>query len=484
MGSTIGLAGVDGVIIGRVRIPQRVIMVLILFLCTMVAYMERTGFSIAFSSAATAGNLPQSIKGGVLSAFYYGYVFSQIPGGWAAARYGGRRVLTPSFLVWAIVSIVTPIRADCVPVILVSRVVIGAAQGVVFPSIHTVLAQWIPKHERSRAVSLTTSGMYFGSAVSMLILPTVVSAISPTAVPRLVGALGLIWIGLWLWLSVEAQGEHSTADHKDHLPPGIGRQDYSSKDGHKEGHHRHTMAMDRIPPEMAAVDAQELPPRASSMIPWRALASSAPVWAIVVNNFVFHYAFYVVMNWMPTYFEQGLGVDLADIGWFKMVPYFAMFVMANVGGVLGDYMIMHTRTSISATRKILNTVGFVGAAAALLLLPLARSVSAGLFYATLTLALCSLARGGFAVNHMDIAPRFAGIVMGLSNTAGTLAGVIGVAVTGLQLDAASRAAGGTKSVAEGGQMVGWMGVFLVPAILNVISAVVFVVFGKGHKIFT
>jgi hypothetical protein len=34
---------------------------------------------------------------------------------------------------------------------------------------------------------------------------------------------------------------------------------------------------------------------------------SLPVWAIVINNFSFHYAFYVVMNWLPTYFNSGGG---------------------------------------------------------------------------------------------------------------------------------------------------------------------------------
>jgi hypothetical protein len=43
-------------------------------------------------------------------------------------------------------------------------------------------------------------------------------------------------------------------------------------------------------------------------------------------------------------------------------------------------------------------------------------------------------RGGFSVNHMDIAPKYAGMVMGISNTAGTVSGVIGVAVTGAILD--------------------------------------------------
>jgi hypothetical protein len=31
---------------------------------------------------------------------------------------------------------------------------------------------------------------------------------------------------------------------------------------------------------------------------------SPAVWAIVANNFAFHYAFYVVMNWLPTYFNR------------------------------------------------------------------------------------------------------------------------------------------------------------------------------------
>ncbi len=41
-----------------------------------------------------------------------------------------------------------------------------------------------------------------------------------------------------------------------------------------------------------------------SSVPWRRMLLHPAVWAIVVNNYTFHYAFYVVMNWLPTYFEQ------------------------------------------------------------------------------------------------------------------------------------------------------------------------------------
>ena len=43
------------------------------------------------------------------------------------------------------------------------------------------------------------------------------------------------------------------------------------------------------------------------------------VWAIVVNNFTFHYAFYVVMNWLPTYFDKARGAA-AGVCWLLGLP--------------------------------------------------------------------------------------------------------------------------------------------------------------------
>lgn len=70
-------------------------------------------------------------------------------------------------------------------------------QGFVIPAVHTVLAGWIPPAERARAVSLTTSGLYLGSAIAMLLLPSVAARLGPAALVRLVGCLGLAWLGLW-----------------------------------------------------------------------------------------------------------------------------------------------------------------------------------------------------------------------------------------------------------------------------------------------
>jgi hypothetical protein len=42
------------------------------------------------------------------------------------------------------------------------------------------------------------TGMYLGSAAAMLVLPSVAAAAGPASLLRLVGALGLSWLLLWL----------------------------------------------------------------------------------------------------------------------------------------------------------------------------------------------------------------------------------------------------------------------------------------------
>lgn len=51
---------------------------LLCFLATFTAYVERVGFSIAYTAMAKRVNVSESVKGTVLSAFYWGYGVSQV----------------------------------------------------------------------------------------------------------------------------------------------------------------------------------------------------------------------------------------------------------------------------------------------------------------------------------------------------------------------------------------------------------------------
>ena len=183
------------------------------------------------------------------------------------------------------------------------------------------------------------------------------------------------------------------------------------------------------------------------------------------------------MNWLPTYFELGLQLSLQDMGSSKMMPYLNMFIFSNIGGMLADHFVTKRILSITNTRKFLNTIGFVVASLALMAIPMFRTSDGAVLCSSVALGFLALGRAGFAVNHMDIAPRYAGIVMGVSNTAGTLAGIIGVDLSGKLLEAAKTADSDLSSPES------WRMVFFIPGLLCIFSSVVFLLFSTGERIF-
>jgi ACS family sodium-dependent inorganic phosphate cotransporter len=216
-------------------------------------------------------------------------------------------------------------------------------------------------------------------------------------------------------------------------------------------------------PPHASADA------ASSRSPQAALLRCVPLWALVVNNFTFHYAFFILMSWLPTLYDAR-GADPTRLGSLKMTPYLIMGVCSNVGGVLADLLIAR-KWGVTRTRKVLNSAGFAAASLALLALPAARSLNATVALACCAMGSLALARGGYSVNHMDIAPRHAGVLMGVSNGAGSMAGMIGPWVTGRILERAASTASA------------WHTACAVPAGLCTLGAVVFAVLGTGERLF-
>jgi len=106
-------------------------------------------------------------------------------------------------------------------------------------------------------------------------------------------------------------------------------------------------------------------------------------------------------------------------------------------------------------------------AAALLVVPHVDSAALAIGVLCASAALGAAVAAGFGTNHLDIAPRHAGVLMGLSNTAGTLPGVIGVPLSGWIVEATGS----------------WELVFQVAAGVKIFGLLFFLAFAKGEKIF-
>lgn len=118
-------------------------------------------------------------------------------------------------------------------------------------------------------------------------------------------------------------------------------------------------------------------------------------------------------------------------GTLSALPYLAMWIFSNVFSFIADYMIVSERFNHTSTRKIINSIGQYGPAICLII----ASYTGCERY--LTVAILTMGLGfngaiysGFKINHLDITPRFAGILMSFTNCTANLAGLLAPIVAG------------------------------------------------------
>jgi ACS family sodium-dependent inorganic phosphate cotransporter len=189
------------------------------------------------------------------------------------------------------------------------------------------------------------------------------------------------------------------------------------------------------------------------------------VWAIIVGHFACNWTVYLLLAWLPSYFKTTFGVSLANAGLLSAAPWLVSFVMANVSGAWADRMIRAGR-SAGFVRKLMQTIGLVGGAVFLLLLTRATTPTAAVLLMCCATGAGAFCISGFAPNCFDIAPRYADVIWGISNTVATLPGIIGVYITGWLVDST-----GT-----------FVAPFLLTAGISLFGAAFYLVFGSGKKL--
>lgn len=381
------------------RWPRRYTIIVLFALGTALCYIDRVNISIAIIPLAADKGYDATAKGLVLSSFFWGYIWLQMLGGWLADRFGGKRVLMAGVAIWSLATALTPPAASIsFGALLATRALLGAGEGLNFPAVHSVAARWTVVAERARAISFHFSGLTFGTMIALLVSPAIIIELGWPSVFYISGALGLVWLAAWQIKAADAPEDC----------PGM------------------------TPHEMATIAAGRPEMPFAGAIPWRAILREPAVWAIVIAHLCNNFGFYIILLWLPSYLAHNFNVPMARLGELSVIPYAVAFVMQNASGWLADTL-QKRGMSLTAVRKSMQGAAFVLGALPLLALPTASSVGVAVILVTLSIGGSSLGVGAFAVNHLDVAPRYAGILMGLSNTFATIPGIIGVASTGLIL---------------------------------------------------
>ncbi|XP_047503595.1 putative inorganic phosphate cotransporter isoform X1 [Pieris napi] len=381
---------------------MRHVVIFLLFLSTVTSYATRVSMSLAIVAMTKPNEhgfpvfeWEQSIRDTILSSFFWGYIVLQIPAGLLAGRFGGKMLIFVSMVITGVVNLFTPLMAtqgDWIAVC-ACRILMGLAQGLLYPSIHGVIGQWAPLSERSRMGTIVYSGSQLGTIIEMVIA----GWLSETkwgwpSVFYVAGITCLVFSVLWYIFGAST--------------PGTSR--WISKEERKF-----------IELSAGAADINEQKKVAT---PWKKIWTSLPFWAILLAHCGQSLGFWTLLTEMPSYMDKVLGVAIKDNGIYSALPYLAMYILSFVFSWTADFMINRNILSHGTIRKIFNTISFWGPAAALLglcYIP-AGHVPLAVAMLTVTVGLNGAHYVGFLISHIDLSPNFASTLMGLTNGCGNI----------------------------------------------------------------
>lgn len=365
---------------------------------------DRVVMSVAIVPLSLSHGWRQSFAGVVQSSFLWGYFISPIAGGTLADRYGGKVVMAWGVTLWSLATFLTPWAAEySLFALLAMRMLLGIAEGVALPCMNNMIVRWFPQTERSRAVGLAMAGFQLGSAIGLTLSPILMSQGGLYGPFVIFGLSGFLWVLVWISAT-------SSTPNKCHQISAYELR-YIQNDGNMQSVVKDKSEKSKVIP------------------PFKRLLSKLPTWSLIVANAMHSWGFFVILSWMPIYFKTIYHVDLRQAAWFSAIPWSMMAVAGYFAGVLSDMMIQRG-ISVTLTRKIMQSIGFIGPGIALVAVTMARSPSSASAWLTLAVGLKAFSHCGFLVNLQEIAPQYSGVLHGMSNTAGTFAAIVGTVGAG------------------------------------------------------
>jgi ACS family hexuronate transporter-like MFS transporter len=269
---------------------------------------------------------------------------------------------------------------------LAARFALGLGESGVFPASLKATAEWFPKKERALAAGIFNSGTNIGALITPLVAPWIAVHWGWRWAFVLIGAIGFLWLGLWLWVY--------------RVP---------------EKHPRCSLAELRY----IRSDAEDVQRPQS----WLALLRHRQTWAFSLGKFIIDPIWWFYLFWIPDFLERRHGLALLQIG----LPIVVIYLMADGGSVAGGWLssaLIRSGKSVNLGRKVAMLV------CALCVVPIVFAPKiASTWGAVLLIGLAAAAHQGFSCNLLtlpsDMFPgKTVASVVGIGGMAGAIGGML------------------------------------------------------------
>jgi ACS family D-galactonate transporter-like MFS transporter len=363
-----------------------------------INYIDRASLSVAMPMISREFSISPAIQGVLLSSFFWGYCFMQIPGGMLADRFLPRLVIAGATVIWGAFAALAAASSGWITMLL-TRLGLGLAEGPIYPAGAKLIGMWMTPTERGRAAALLDGGAPLGTALGSLIIAGLIAALGSWRLAFLAAGLGTMACGGFAWFYIRNHPhEHGSVNHpeREHILDGL-RQSAN----------------------------------AAGPVPSMRAAFQAPsIWLLFVGWFCFNSLWYGFLTWVPSFLVKTQGLNIGALGWASFLIFFAGFAGELVGGQLLDVFLRRTGATETVYRVLFGVSAGLATISVFLVAFVHEEAEVISLLAT-TLFFLRWCGMYWTLPGLLIGGEKAGFLAGCMNFAGNISGIVIPVVVGL-----------------------------------------------------
>jgi ACS family glucarate transporter-like MFS transporter len=374
----------------------------------MLPSLGKISLGIAGKNIQDEFRFSDATMGWILSAFVVGYALFQFPGGWAADRYGPRKVLTFAIL-WYSVFLAAMAMAPKLPLshwiglagtFAVIRFFVGAGEAFTSPNSAKVVGSWMSSGRLAFGISFYNLGIGAGGVLTPILIAWTMQHWGWRTSFWLCGLIGGFFAIVWSLYITDRPEQHP---------------------------HVNSAELELLRPRTEPEDGRPARNIAKGRPPWRMILSSGLVRCLILSYMCRAYAMYFFDTWFFIYLIRSRGLTISRGGKWGATPYLAILLLSPIGGWFSDFAVRKF-----GKRRGRQTAVWVGMACSAMLVWIGCNTSNNTV--AILLVACGAGFNMFAnitwwATCIDLVPSYAASLSGLMNMCGALSGALAPILT-------------------------------------------------------
>jgi len=294
----------------------------LLFVSTIINYVDRQTFSILAHEIQQSLHITDVGYAGVVQLFLASYTLAYLLTGRVTDRLGSKLGMTVFIVWWSIADVLTAFAGSMYSLGMY-RFLLGVGEPGNWTVQAKAISEWFPPYERGLAYGICTAGATAGATVAVPLVAFLGVGLGWRAAFVITGSLGLLWVIPWMWLFRFSRDSHPVTDQAHDITAGHTGARAAYPEGETEGQR------------------------------WKLMLADPNTWRFTLARLLTDPVWYFFLFWFPKYLIGEHSLSLIRVGELAWVVYLAAGAGTILGGWASGLLIKRGIPIVAARRRIL-----------------------------------------------------------------------------------------------------------------------------------